>query len=97
MLVIPLGPAAIDRALSLAQALRRDGIGTEVAFGGRRLRSELERAHRLGASIVLILGDDELRDGVVTLRDMTTGQQRPVALADVPGELHGLRSQGGQP
>jgi histidyl-tRNA synthetase len=97
VLVIPLGPAATDRALPLAQTLRRDGIGTEVAFGGRRLRSELERAHRLGASTVLILGDDELRDGVVTLRDMTSGQQRPVALADVPGELHGLRGQGGQP
>jgi histidyl-tRNA synthetase len=87
VLLIPLGEPALGRCLVLARALRAGGVPTEVAYGGRKLRAELERANRLGVPHVLILGEDELRDGSATLRDMGSGTQRTVALDAVVGTL----------
>jgi histidyl-tRNA synthetase len=87
VLVIPLGEAALGQGLGLAERLRGAGVPTEVAYGGRKLRAELDRANRLGVPRVLLLGDQELAAGVVTLRDMRTGEQRPVPLGEVPAAL----------
>jgi histidyl-tRNA synthetase len=95
VLIVPLGGAAVARGLALAQALRAQGLGTDLAFGGRRLRAELERANRAGIRQVVIVGDDELRDGVASLRDMDTGEQRRVPLAGLVEEL--TRRQAGAP
>ena len=78
--LIPLGEPALVRCLQLAQALRTASVSAEVAYDARKLRRELERAHRLGIPHVLIVGDDELRAGTATLRDMATGAQEPVPL-----------------
>ena len=66
---------------------------TDLASGARKLRAELDRANRLGVPHVLIVGDDELASGAATLRDMSTGAQRPVpfdqavsTLRELPGE-----------
>ena len=93
VLLIPLGEPAVGRCLTLAQALRAAGIMTDLASGARKLRAELDRANRLGVPHVLIVGDDELASGAATLRDMSTGAQRPVpfdqavsTLRELPGE-----------
>ena len=93
VMLIPLGEAALRRCLALAQDLRGTGVSAEVAYGGRKLRAELERANRLRVPHVLILGDNELAAGVVTLRDMTTGDQRAVALADTVATLRRLPTE----
>jgi histidyl-tRNA synthetase len=87
VLVIPLGETALGQGLSLADRLRSAGVSTEVAYGGRKLRAELDRANRLGVPQVLLLGDQELAAGVVTLRDMKAGEQRPVPLGEVTAAL----------
>lgn len=89
VLLVPLGEPALRRCLALAQALRATGVPTEVAYGGRKLRGELERANRLGIPRVLILGDDELAAGVATLRDMRSGEQRRIPLREAVAVLGG--------
>lgn len=93
VLLIPLGELALVRCLGLAQALRAAEIPAEVAYGGRKLRAELERANRLGVPHVLILGDDELAEGVATLRDMTSGAQQTVPLGDAVATLTRLHAE----
>jgi histidyl-tRNA synthetase len=44
-------------------------------FEDRSLKTQMKRADRLGAAYVLIVGDKELEDGAVILRDMTTKEQ----------------------
>jgi len=87
VLLIALGEPALERCLTLAQDLRAAAVSAEVAYGGRKLRAELERANRLGVPYVLILGEDELLSGAATLRDMRTGEERPLALGDVVATL----------
>ncbi|MBI2461189.1 MAG: histidine--tRNA ligase [Candidatus Rokubacteria bacterium] len=92
-LLIPLGEAALTALLPLAQAARRHGVGVEVAYG-RKLRGELERAHRLGVPYVVIVGEDELRADRATLRDMASGAQRAIPLDRLPEELAALGRPG---
>jgi histidyl-tRNA synthetase len=69
-LVAPVGTAAAPDALSLARDLRRQGIRCEVDTRGKSLKSQLRRADALGARVVLILGESELAEGVVQVKDL---------------------------
>jgi histidyl-tRNA synthetase len=92
--LIPLGEPALLRGLALAEELRGAGFRTEVAYGGRKLRPELERAHRAGTPWVVILGADELVAGVATIRAMDSGRQEAVPLAGVTDRLRQLGMAG---
>jgi histidyl-tRNA synthetase len=89
-LLIPLGEAALHRLLPAARAARQRGVPVELGYGTRRLPRELERAHRLGASWSVIAGDDELARGHAVLREMRSGEQRPVPLEGLADELIAL-------
>jgi histidyl-tRNA synthetase len=67
------------RALTLAGELRRAGLSVEVDLAGRGLKGQLKHADRIGARRVLILE----AGGTAQLRDMSSGEQRPVD----PGRL----------
>lgn len=62
-------------SLKLSQNLRDRGIVVEMDLMKRNIRNQMKYADRLGAKYVLIIGDDELEKGVLTIRDMETGQQ----------------------
>jgi histidyl-tRNA synthetase len=69
-LIAPLGTAAAAAGLTLARDLRRQGIRCEVDTRGKSLKSQLRRADALGARVVLILGESELAEGVVQVKDL---------------------------
>ena len=77
--VAPLGEVAIDAALVLARDLRRAGITCEVDARGGSLKSQLRRANGLGARIALILGESEISENVVQLKDLAGHAQEKVA------------------
>jgi histidyl-tRNA synthetase len=85
--LIPLGEAALQRLLPVARAARSRGVGIDVAYGGRKLRAELERANRAGAEYAVIVGDNELARGEAVVREMKSGQQRTVRLEELAHEL----------
>ncbi|HEY3067647.1 MAG TPA: histidine--tRNA ligase [Methylomirabilota bacterium] len=93
-LLIPLGEQALRALLPVAQGLRARGVPVDLGYGGRKLRGELERAHKLGVAHAVIVGDNELARGEAVLRDMKSGDQRPVALADLARELLVLGGRG---
>jgi histidyl-tRNA synthetase len=83
-LLIPLGESALRRLLPIAQSARAHGVGVELGYGSRKLRAELERAHKLGVAYAVIVGDDELTRDEAMLREMKSGVQKPVALTALP-------------
>ncbi len=85
--VIPLGERAEAEAQRIVAGLRRQGIATEMAYRGN-MKKRLGRANASGAAYALIIGDDELDRGQAQLKDLTTGEQRPVSL-DLIGEAIG--------
>jgi histidyl-tRNA synthetase len=84
--VIPVGEAAEGPALDLLQALRRAGVTAEIAYKGN-LKRRMERANRIAARAAVILGESELAEGVVQLRDLDAGTQEKVALAELVARL----------
>jgi histidyl-tRNA synthetase len=83
--ILPLEAAAIAPALRLATRLRHEGVAVGVEPTGRSLKALLRAADRLGARLALILGEEELRVGRATIRDLRQHQDRRCALAlDAP-------------
>jgi histidyl-tRNA synthetase len=73
------------RALTLAGELRHAGISAEVDLGGRGLKGQLKHADRISARRVVILE----ADGAAQLRDMESGEQRPVDAGRLIDEFGG--------
>jgi histidyl-tRNA synthetase len=84
--VIPMGDAAEAAGLELLQSLRRAGIRAEIAYRGN-FKRRMERANRIGARAAIILGEDEIARGVGAVKDLGTGVQTEIALADIPRAL----------
>jgi histidyl-tRNA synthetase len=84
--VVPVGDAAEAAALGVLQSLRAAGIRAEMAYRGN-LRRRLERANRSGARAAVILGPDDIAAGVAQVKDLATGEQEAVKLADIAARL----------
>ena len=80
-LVANVGDDARIAALELSVCLRRAGVGVILGSGTRGLRGQMRQANALEIPFALILGDDEIEKGEVTVRDMESSAQesRPVA------------------
>jgi histidyl-tRNA synthetase len=85
VLLCPIGQAARDACVGLLATIRRSGITADMDYTGRKLRTMLEQADRLRAHYVVIIGDEELAQGVVQLRNQMTTEreQRTVPMKDV--------------
>ena len=82
-------PGQQRRALALAGELRRAGLTAELDLAGRGLKGQLKHADRIGARRVLILE----ADGSAQLRDMQSGEQRPVDPAELVEAIGGERHE----
>jgi histidyl-tRNA synthetase len=80
--VIPAGEEAEAEAFALVQRLRGAGIRSEIGYRGN-LRRRMERANRSGARAAVILGAEDAARGVAQLKDLVSGEQREVPLADL--------------
>ena len=84
--VVPVGEAAEAAALDILQVLRRAGIRAEMAYRGN-LRRRMERANRIGARAAVVIGDDDIAQGVAQVKNLATGEQEAVALAEIAARL----------
>ncbi len=84
--IIPIGDVAEGAALDLLQALRRAGIRAEMAYRGN-LRRRMERANRIDARAAVLIGEDDLAAGVAQVKNLATGEQVAVPLAEVAERL----------
>jgi histidyl-tRNA synthetase len=88
--VIPVGEAGEAPALKLTQELRRLGYVVDLAYSGNVAR-RMKRANKIGARAAVILGEDELAQGVATLRDLDSGEQSQAPLGALAERLAPFR------
>ncbi len=79
--ILALGESAIPAGLRLAGELRQAGIGGRVHtdFTNRSMKAQMRTANKLGAKLVLILGENELAQGVVACKNMSTSTQETIS------------------
>jgi histidyl-tRNA synthetase len=87
LFVVWVGDRARDWAFPVVHRLRQKGISVEMEGELRSLKSQMGRADKLKAVLVLIVGEDELAKGKVILRDMATKQQQEIGLDRIEAEL----------
>lgn len=81
--LIALGEDSNRERVRLLQQLRQAGLRAECDYMDRKMKAQLKAADRIGARFAIIFGDDELANGVVQLKDLTTGDQQEIALASI--------------
>jgi histidyl-tRNA synthetase len=84
--VAPMGVGQNAAALVLAQELRRAGLSVEVGDGSFRLKKSFEAADKLARRMVIV-GEDEVSSGILTVKDFSAGEQTKVARSDLAKAL----------
>ena len=86
--VTVLRPDLAEQSFAFAAAGRKAGLRSSVYLGSSaKLRTQLKWANDTGARWCVIYGEQEQQDGVVTVRDMSSGEQARVPADDLGGYL----------
>lgn len=86
--VIHIGDEARSKTAKMADDLRKKGIRVETEYENKSLKSQMRKANRSGAAYSVIIGEEELRREIFSLRNMKTGEEKTFPLkklADLRG------------
>ena len=85
--VVALGETAQAEGFKLLNSLRQQGLSAAMDFAGRSMKAQMKQANKLGAKYSVILGEDEIAEGVVMLRSMEDSSQAKVPMAQVAEKI----------
>ncbi|OZU89858.1 histidine--tRNA ligase [Virgibacillus indicus] len=78
--LVAVGEKAEKEAVRLVHELRKNGVQTDKDYQDRKMKAQFKAADRYKAKYVLILGEDELENQVITVKEMETGKQEELPL-----------------
>lgn len=81
--LVYLGQEAKRQGMGLVRYLRKEGVVCLMEYKERNLKNQMSRANKLGASWVLIVGEEEVRKGKYQLKNMTSGFQKEVSQEEI--------------
>ena len=84
---VTLAPEARTLAMRLASEMRSEDVACDLDYADRSAKGQFRQAARSGAAFAAIFGEDELKRGVCTLRDMRSGEERTITVGDGAKEL----------
>lgn len=85
--VVALGEAAQAEGFKLLNSLRQQGLSAAMDFAGRSMKAQMKQANKLGAKYSVILGEDEIAEGVAMLRSMEDSSQSKVPMNQVAEKI----------
>ena len=87
VIVLPLDDATVPRALEVASHLRALGTATIVHTEPGAMKKKFRYADRMGCRYVVVIGENELATGVLSIKDMQTGETTEGSLEDLQSPL----------
>ncbi len=93
--VATLGDEAFRSGMLILSELRRRGFRASIDYENRSLKSQMRQANKEGYRFCIILGDEELKEGEATLRDMEKAQQERVPFSNLVDRLLALGEERG--
>ncbi len=94
--IVTLGERAEHEAFPMLQQLRHAGLRADMDFLSRKMKGQMKSADRLGAAYTIVLGDNELDEGVAQLKEMATGTQQEVQLEQLVQTVQQLVKKDGE-
>ncbi|MDH4226992.1 MAG: histidine--tRNA ligase [Deltaproteobacteria bacterium] len=76
--IITMGDGTLKTAMEAAATIRGHGVPATIDASSASLKSKMKKADRIGSRFVIIIGEDELKEGLFSLKDMTAGTQERV-------------------
>ncbi|WP_127837144.1 histidine--tRNA ligase [Clostridium prolinivorans] len=86
VLVVPMDEN-IAYSIGISNELKKAGIITEVYFEEGKFAKKLSYANKLGIPYVIIIGSDEISSGILTLKDMKSGEQSKLTIEEIINKL----------
>ncbi|MFZ3576440.1 histidine--tRNA ligase [Virgibacillus sp. DJP39] len=80
---VAFGEKAEAESVRLVHVLRENGVQVDRDYQGRKMKGQFKAADRVNARFVLVLGDQEIENNVINVKDMKSGDQKEVALSDI--------------
>ena len=72
-----------DRALEVGAILRKNNINTDVYLENKKIKAKFKYANRLNVPYVAVIGEEEEKNGTVSLKNMETGDQKEVSIDEL--------------
>ena len=72
----------ISACLPVASAFREEGISTEVYMNNKKMKAKFKYADKLNIPYMAILGEDEVKNGTVSLKNLSTGEQNTMTILE---------------
>ena len=88
--IVPIGEGSQKRAVEILTTLRAAGLGADIDLLGRTPSKNLDYANAIGARFAVLLGERELKAGKASLRNMKTGTQREIVVAELVDAIRDL-------
>jgi histidyl-tRNA synthetase len=85
--IVVLGEEARKKGFALLHILRSEGISCDMDYEDRSLKGQMRRANDLGVRFCAILGENELKKQMLTLKDMQSGKQEEMDLSNFVDEI----------
>lgn len=77
----------LSKSIEVANELRNAGINTEIYFDNKKIKAKFKYADRLNMPYVIVIGEDEIKSGMLTIKDMQEGTQEQMKIEDIIEKL----------
>ena len=78
--IVTAGDAAMLKALELSAEIRAEGYSVSIDTVGRSIKAQMKYANKIGAAYTVVIGDSELENGVVKLKNMENSEEKELSL-----------------
>jgi len=85
--VVAIGDEAKKKSVELLSSFRTKGISADMDYIDRKMKAQMKSADRLGAKYVIVIGDSELDEAAVNIKEMQTGNQEKVPFVELVNYL----------
>ena len=83
--VIPMGVKQNYKCMSLVNNLRLNGFNVDMDFNGRNLKSNFRYADKIGAKYIIIVGEEEVKSNILTIKENSTKKEFKVSVDEIIG------------
>ena len=82
VLIIPM-LEDLSTPIKIANNLRKKGINTEIFLNDKKLRAKMKYADKLEIPYIIVVGEDEIKSGIVKIKNMMTGEEKNCKIEDI--------------
>lgn len=88
LFVVTMGEAADRYAVKLLNQLRKNGVKTDKDYMNRKIKGQMKQADRLNAKYTIVIGDQELENNQIDIKNMETGESESIQLDQIVDYFH---------